>query len=84
MKKLIVMLMLISFVSACSTDPYTGESKVSKTAWGTGIGAVAGAGIGRAYRLGSVAAVRQGPVCAWCLLDWRASTGSFEGEQAYR
>jgi len=46
MKKLIVMIMLVSFVSACATDPYTGESKVSKTAWGTGIGAVAGAGIG--------------------------------------
>jgi len=38
--------MLVSFISACATDPYTGESKVSKTAWGTGIGAVAGAGIG--------------------------------------
>ena len=43
MKKLIVMIMLVSFVSACAADPYTGESKVSKTAWGTGIGAVAGA-----------------------------------------
>ena len=46
MKKIIVMIMLVSFVSACATDPYTGESKVSKTAWGTGIGAAAGAGIG--------------------------------------
>lgn len=46
MKKIIVMFMLVSFISACATDPYTGESKVSKTAWGTGIGAVAGAGIG--------------------------------------
>lgn len=46
MKKLVLMLMLVSFVSACATDPYTGESKVSKTAWGTGIGALAGAGIG--------------------------------------
>ena len=33
-------------MSACATDPYTGESKVAKTAWGTGIGAAAGAGIG--------------------------------------
>ncbi len=33
-------------LAACATDPYTGESKVSKTAWGTGIGALAGAGIG--------------------------------------
>ena len=46
MKKFIVMLLLISFVSACATDPYTGERKVAKTAWGTGIGALAGAGIG--------------------------------------
>ena len=41
-----IMMMLVSFVSACATDPYTGESKVSKTAWGTGIGAAAGAGTG--------------------------------------
>ena len=46
MRKLVLMAILVSFVSACATDPYTGESKVSKTAWGTGIGAVAGAGIG--------------------------------------
>lgn len=46
MKKFILMLMLVSFIGACATDPYTGESKVSKTAWGTGIGAAAGAGIG--------------------------------------
>ena len=46
MKKLILSLVAICFLSACATDPYTGESKVSKTAWGTGIGALAGAGIG--------------------------------------
>ena len=39
-------MVLASFLSACATDPYTGESKVAKTAWGTGIGAAAGAGIG--------------------------------------
>ena len=33
-------------MAACATDPYTGQSKVSNTAWGTGIGAAAGAGIG--------------------------------------
>ena len=33
-------------LTACATDPYTGQSKVSNTAWGTGIGALAGAGIG--------------------------------------
>lgn len=36
----------ISFLAACATDPYTGESKVSKTAWGTGIGTAVGAGVG--------------------------------------
>ncbi len=46
MKKLILSLVAVSFLSACATDPYTGESKVAKTAWGTGIGAAAGAGIG--------------------------------------
>ena len=46
MKKTILSLVAVSFLSACATDPYTGESKVAKTAWGTGIGAAAGAGIG--------------------------------------
>ena len=46
MKKTILTLAALSFLSACATDPYTGESKVAKTAWGTGIGAAAGAGIG--------------------------------------
>lgn len=46
MKKLMMSVLAVSMLSACATDPYTGESKVSKTAWGTGIGAVAGAGIG--------------------------------------
>ena len=46
MTKFILSLAAVSFLAACATDPYTGESKVSNTAWGTGIGAVAGAGIG--------------------------------------
>ena len=47
MKKSLVSAMLaFSMLSACAIDPYTGESKISKTAWGTGIGAAAGAGIG--------------------------------------
>ena len=46
MKKIILSLVAACFMSACATDPYTGESKVAKTAWGTGIGAAAGAGIG--------------------------------------
>lgn len=46
MKKIVLSVMMVSFLAACATDPYTGESKVSKTAWGTGIGAAAGAGVG--------------------------------------
>ena len=46
MKKIIIILVAVCFMSACATDPYTGESLVAKTAWGTGIGAAAGAGIG--------------------------------------
>lgn len=46
MKKLILSTVAVCFLAACATDPYTGESKVSKTAWGTGIGTLAGAGIG--------------------------------------
>ena len=46
MKKIILSLVAVCFMSACATDPYTGESTVAKTAWGTGIGAAAGAGIG--------------------------------------
>lgn len=46
MKKWLMSLVAVSLLSACAIDPYTGESKASKTAWGTGIGAVAGAGIG--------------------------------------
>ena len=46
MKKLMLSAVAVCFLAACATDPYTGESKVSKTAWGTGIGTLAGAGIG--------------------------------------
>lgn len=45
-KSFICSLLAVSMLTACATDPYTGESRVSKTAWGTGIGAAAGAGIG--------------------------------------
>lgn len=45
-KTFICSLLAVSMLTACATDPYPGESKVSKTAWGTGIGALAGAGIG--------------------------------------
>lgn len=46
MKKSICTLIMLTLLSACATDPYTGESKVSKTAWGAGIGTAVGAGIG--------------------------------------
>lgn len=46
MRKLLLSILMVSFLAACSTDPYTGESKVSKTAWGTGIGTAVGAGAG--------------------------------------
>jgi len=46
MKKTILTVMGVLFLGACATDPYTGESKVSKTAWGTGIGTAVGAGVG--------------------------------------
>ena len=45
-KSLICSMLAVSMLAACATDPYTGQSKVSNTAWGTGIGALAGAGIG--------------------------------------
>ncbi len=45
-KSLICSVLAVSMLSACAIDPYTGESKVSNTAWGTGIGTAAGAGIG--------------------------------------
>ncbi len=45
-KSIVCSLLAVSLMTACATDPYTGQSKVSNTAWGTGIGALAGAGIG--------------------------------------
>ncbi|MBY4675636.1 OmpA family protein [Marinobacterium arenosum] len=49
MKKLTTVIMLGLLASGCQTmDPYTGESKTSNTATGTGIGAVAGAVLGAA------------------------------------
>ena len=46
MKKILSALLITAMLSACATDPYTGEKMVSKTAWGTGIGTAVGAGIG--------------------------------------
>jgi outer membrane protein OmpA-like peptidoglycan-associated protein len=44
----IAIVALAFLVSGCATDPYTGEKKVSKTAWGSLIGAVGGAAVGAA------------------------------------
>ena len=44
-KSVLCLLLAASLLSGCATDPYTGESKVSKTAWGAGIGTAVGAGV---------------------------------------
>lgn len=46
MKKLLLAVAVFSLVGCMSTDPYTGQQKVSNTAKGAGIGAVTGALIG--------------------------------------
>ncbi len=38
--------LIVFLVQGCTIDPYTGEKKVSKTAWGSGIGAATGAAVG--------------------------------------
>jgi outer membrane protein OmpA-like peptidoglycan-associated protein len=46
MSRLIACALALSFLSACTTDPYTGEKQVSRTAIGAVVGSAAGAGIG--------------------------------------
>ena len=47
MKKTVLAVVATAFLaSACTTDPYTGEQKISNTAGGAGIGALAGAALG--------------------------------------
>ena len=46
MKRLVAGAVALSFISACTTDPYTGQQKVSNTAGGAALGALAGAGVG--------------------------------------
>ncbi|MEJ6782970.1 OmpA family protein [Aminobacter sp. Piv2-1] len=47
MKKTVLCVLVGSMlVAACTTDPYTGQQKVSNAAAGAGIGALAGAGLG--------------------------------------
>ncbi|MHA6684261.1 OmpA family protein [Mesorhizobium sp. A556] len=47
MKKTVIAIMATAFLaSACTTDPYTGDQKISNTVGGAGIGALAGAALG--------------------------------------
>lgn len=47
MKKIILLSLALAVLSACTTtNPYTGDQQVSKTAGGAALGALAGAGIG--------------------------------------
>jgi len=46
-KRAVAIAVIAAFsLSACTTDPYTGEKQASKTAIGAGVGAAVGAGIG--------------------------------------
>lgn len=46
MKKVLIICVSVLLVACMSTDPYTGQQKVSNTATGAGVGALAGALIG--------------------------------------
>jgi len=48
MKKITGIILATTLATGCSIDPYTGQEKVSNTAWGTGIGMGAGAATGAA------------------------------------
>ena len=45
-KTVLVVLAATMALGACTTDPYTGEQKISNTAGGATLGALAGAGVG--------------------------------------
>jgi len=46
LKRVIAASVLGALVAGCTTDPYTGQQKMSNTAGGAAIGALAGAGLG--------------------------------------
>jgi len=46
LKRVIAAAVLGGFLAGCTTDPYTGQQKVSNTAGGAALGALAGAGLG--------------------------------------
>lgn len=45
-KNLVIAALAATMLAGCTTDPYTGEQRVSNTAGGAAIGALAGAGVG--------------------------------------
>ena len=44
--KLVAVACAAALLGACTTDPFTGQQKVSNTAGGAALGALAGAGVG--------------------------------------
>ncbi len=60
MNKIASVLSLALILSACATNPYTGERQVSDTAKGAGLGALAGAGVGALVGGGKGAAIGAG------------------------
>ncbi|MEX6506674.1 OmpA family protein [Jiella sp. M17.18] len=58
MKKLALALAFSTALAGCTTDPYTGEAKLSNTVGGAGLGAGLGAGAG--YLIGRAAGVDAG------------------------
>jgi outer membrane protein OmpA-like peptidoglycan-associated protein len=46
LRKSLACLAIVALLGACTTDPYTGERRISRTAIGAGAGALAGAGVG--------------------------------------
>jgi len=46
MKRFTGLCLAAALLTGCAIDPYTGEQKVSNTAWGAGVGAAGGAAIG--------------------------------------
>jgi outer membrane protein OmpA-like peptidoglycan-associated protein len=46
MKKIVLAVAGAAFLAACTTDPYTGQQRVSNLAGGAALGALAGAGVG--------------------------------------
>jgi outer membrane protein OmpA-like peptidoglycan-associated protein len=45
-KRLVALVVAGTFLAGCTTDPYTGQQKVSNAAGGAALGALAGAGLG--------------------------------------